>query len=627
MSDPLLVRALRREQVERPPVWFMRQAGRSLPEYRALRERHSFFEVANTPELCAEVTLQPVRRYGVDAAVLFADIVTPVLGMGIDVELVEGVGPVVAEPIAAAADVDRMQVPDMRAAFSHVVEAVAIVRQELEPERALVGFCGGPFTVAGYLVEGKPSRDFARAKALMYREPAVWHRLMDKLTDTFAGYLLEQVSAGADAIQLFDSWVGVLSVTDYEEFVAPYSRRFSSPCAPRPSTSGPDGSPARRDGRGRRRLHRIGLARPARRGLGRGRRGAGVQGNLDPAVLLGPWPRIEAAARDVLARAGGRAGHVFNLGHGVLRRTDPDDLTRLVELGATDKQAVVLMAYGSPDRIEDVPAYYADIRGGGPVRPELLADLTERYRRLGIEESNPLNEITERTRAALEAELGLPVFTGMKHWRPRIADAAEAALGRPRYRRRPRPGAPLLAPVDRRLPAAARGRARRARRARVRRQLAPGAGLRRAPRRPGAGHVGARGLHGSFPAGSHPGRGRPVPGPAHGDQPSHRAAAALRDWSFSFQSASPTGEPWLGPDIIDHLEALHARGVDDVLVCPIGFVADHLEIRWDLDTQAHQKADELGMRLARIGMPNDDPAFVATLASIVRRVLAVPSNG
>ena len=225
MSDPLLVRALRREPVERTPVWFMRQAGRSLPEYRELRERHSFFEVANTPELCAEVTLQPVRRHGVDAAVLFADIVTPVLGMGIDVELVEGVGPVVAEPVATAADVERLKLPDPEQAYAPVLEAVRIVRGELGTDQALVGFCGGPFTVAGYLVEGKPTRDFARVKELMYREPGVWHALLDRLADGFAAYVAAQAAAGADVIQLFDSWVGVLSVADYDEFVAPYSAR------------------------------------------------------------------------------------------------------------------------------------------------------------------------------------------------------------------------------------------------------------------------------------------------------------------------------------------------------------------------------------------------------------------
>ena len=170
---PLLVRALKCEQTERTPVWFMRQAGRSLPEYRAIREKHGFFEVAGTPELCAEVTLQPVRRHGVDAAVLFADIMSPVLGMGIDVELREGVGPVIAEPIRSAADVERMRVVAPEEWGAPILEAVRIVRGELSADQALVGFCGGPFTVAGYLVEGKPSRDFAKTKALMYGEPAV----------------------------------------------------------------------------------------------------------------------------------------------------------------------------------------------------------------------------------------------------------------------------------------------------------------------------------------------------------------------------------------------------------------------------------------------------------------------
>src|SRR6187200_560061 len=173
----------------------MRQAGRSLPEYRKLRERHAFFEVANTPELCAEVTLQPVRRHGVDAAVLFADIVTPVLGMGIEVELVEGVGPVVAEPVATAADVERLRLPDPEEAYRPVLEAIRIVRRELAFDRALVGFCGGPFTVAGYLVEGKPTRDFVRVKELMYREPAVWHALMERLAEGFAAYVAAQVAA------------------------------------------------------------------------------------------------------------------------------------------------------------------------------------------------------------------------------------------------------------------------------------------------------------------------------------------------------------------------------------------------------------------------------------------------
>ena len=307
-------------------MWFMRQAGRSLPEYRALRERHSFFELAGMPELCAEVTLQPVRRHGVDAAVLFADIVTPVLGMGIDVRLVEGVGPVVDEPIASAADVERLAVgePD-----PNVLEAIRIVRRELDASRALVGFCGGPFTVAGYLVEGKPSRDFARTKALMYREPRTWHALMEKLAEQFARYVAAQVEAGADVVQLFDSWVGALSPADYAEYVEPYSRRILAAA----------GVPTIHFGTGATEALLELLVRAGgdvvgvdwRLPLSAVPNDRAVQGNLDPAALLGPWEHIEREALAVLAAGEGRA-HVFNLGHGVLPGTDPDVLTRLTAL-------------------------------------------------------------------------------------------------------------------------------------------------------------------------------------------------------------------------------------------------------------------------------------------------------
>jgi uroporphyrinogen decarboxylase len=322
------VRAARREEVERTPVWFMRQAGRSLPEYRAIRGRHSFFEVAGTPELCAEVTLQPVRRHRVDAAVLFADIMSPVLGMGIGVELVEGIGPVVESPVAARADVERLRVtePDER-----ILDAVRLVRRELDPGQALVGFCGGPFTVAGYLVEGRPSRDFARTKSLMYRHPDVWHALLEKLTEQFARYVVAQAHAGADVIQLFDSWVGALAPADYEEFVEPYSARILA-AVDVPTIHFGTGATeellrllARAGG------DVIGLDWRIQLDAGWDAVGheRGVQGNLDPAALLGPWERVEAGALDVLARAGGRPGHIFNLGHGVLPGTNPDVLTRL----------------------------------------------------------------------------------------------------------------------------------------------------------------------------------------------------------------------------------------------------------------------------------------------------------
>jgi len=326
MAQPLLVRVARREPVERTPVWFMRQAGRSLPEYRALRERHSFFELAGTPELCAEVTLQPVRRHGVDAAVLFADIVTPVLGMGIRVDLVEGVGPVAARPVATMADVERLTVSEPDA---NVLEAIRIVRRELDAERALIGFCGGPFTVAGYLVEGRPSRDFARTKALMYREPAVWHALMEKLAEQFARYVVGQADAGADVIQVFDSWVGVLSAADYAEHVEPYTARILSALAVPTIHFGTGATEQLVAVMARAGGDVIGL--DWRLPLSAAPDDRAVQGNLDPAVLLGPWELVERAALDVLAQGAGRS-HVFNLGHGVLPQTDPDVLTRLTAL-------------------------------------------------------------------------------------------------------------------------------------------------------------------------------------------------------------------------------------------------------------------------------------------------------
>src|SRR5205809_5511266 len=204
----------------------MRQAGRSLPEYRAIRERHGLFDSVGQPELCAEVTLQPVRRLGVDAAVMFTDIMFPVLGMGVDVRLEENVGPVIDRPIESVGDVSRLRVPDPEETVPTILEAVRLVRAELADERAVIGFCGGPFTVAGYLVEGRPTRDFLKVKALMYREPEVWHALAEKLAQTFAAYVQAKVRAGADVIQLFDSWIGALSPADYDEFVAPYSTQI-----------------------------------------------------------------------------------------------------------------------------------------------------------------------------------------------------------------------------------------------------------------------------------------------------------------------------------------------------------------------------------------------------------------
>ncbi len=290
--------------------------------------------------------------------------------------------------------------------------------------------------------------------------------------------------------------------------------------------------------------------------------------------------------------------------------------------------AVVLMAYGSPDRLEDVPAYYADIRGGRPIRPELLDDLVARYRALGIGATpvSPLNEVTEATRAGLEAELGLPVFTGMRHWQPRIAEAVEQALAG---------GAEtivglVLAPHYSSMSIAKY-------RALLEEAVAGRAELRFIERwgdEPGfvallADRIRGTHAHVVFTAHSLPARIVEEGDPYRDellDTARHVAGlAGIVDWSFSFQSESPTGEPWLGPDILDHLGELHADGVEEVLVCPVGFVSDHLEIRWDIDVEAVDRAKELGLELSRIEMPNADPALVDVLAGLVRRAAAVPS--
>ena len=315
------------------PVWLMRQAGRSLPEYRKLRERWSLVEIVAQPELCAEVTLQPVRRLGVDAAVMFADIMLPLRGMGVEFELVENVGPVIARPIASAADIDRLVVPQGDEAAPQVITAVRqVVAESPVP---VIGFSGAPFTLASYLIEGRPSRDFSRVKAFMYSEPAAFDRLLAKLSATMAGYLLAQVAAGVSAVQLFDSWVGALALEDYEARILPHTRAIfaalESAGVPRLhfgtdtagllesiASTGPD-------------IVSVDWRVPLDVAWSRIGHDRGIQGNLDPAVLLGPADLVRERARDVLRRAAGRPGHIFNLGHGVMPSTPLENLQLLIE--------------------------------------------------------------------------------------------------------------------------------------------------------------------------------------------------------------------------------------------------------------------------------------------------------
>ncbi|NYI72598.1 uroporphyrinogen decarboxylase [Naumannella cuiyingiana] len=336
-DDSSLVRAATGRQTDGPvPVWFMRQAGRSLPEYRAVREGTTMLESCRRPELVAEITLQPVRRHGVDAAIFFSDIMVPLAAAGIDLDIVPGTGPVIAEPIRDLAAVRALPELDP-GALGFVTEAVGALTEQLGSV-PLIGFAGAPFTLASYLVEGGPSRDHARTKALMAAEPRVWAELCEKLARMSATFLATQAAAGAAAVQLFDSWVGSLAPADYREHVAPHSAAILAQIG--------------REHPGVPRIHfgvgtgellsdmaaagadvigvdwRVPLAEAARRTGG----GYAVQGNLDPALLGAPWPVLAERVRRVIRSGAHAPGHIFNLGHGVPPQTDPAVLTRIVEL-------------------------------------------------------------------------------------------------------------------------------------------------------------------------------------------------------------------------------------------------------------------------------------------------------
>jgi uroporphyrinogen decarboxylase len=313
----------------------MRQAGRVLPEYRRVRENHDLLAICRNPELCTEVTLQPVKRLGVDAAILFSDIVVPLRGMGVGLDVVEGVGPVIHSPIRTPRDVADLRelVPERDVPF--VLESIGMVRGELPANVPLIGFSGAPFTLATYLIEGKPSRDYSQTKAMMYREPEMWRSLMERLGTMVVAYLKAQIRAGAQMVQLFDSWVGWLSPRDYEEYVFPYSRRIFRSLAEM-------GVPLAHFGTGTAGLLElikaagadiVGLDWRISLDVAWERLGPdiAVQGNLDPATLLGPFSVVEDRTRDVLSRANGRPGHVFGLGHGLLPNTPLDNVIRLVD--------------------------------------------------------------------------------------------------------------------------------------------------------------------------------------------------------------------------------------------------------------------------------------------------------
>ena len=334
-DSPVLLRAARRQPTPVTPVWLMRQAGRYLPEYRAMRERHAFLDLCRNPEAAAEVTLQPVRRFPLDAAILFADILLILEPLGVGLEFARGEGPVIHRPVRAEADVARLKPIDVASSVGFVFETVRAVRRELPAKTALIGFAGAPFTVASYVVEGGASRDYLHTKRLMYEAPGSWHRLMEILADATATYLNGQIDAGAQAVQLFDSWVGTLAPDDYRTYVLPHTRTVIRALRP--------GVPVIHFGTGTATLlplmreaggDVIGLdwRVPLDAGWSAVGHDVGVQGNLDPAALLATPALFRERVKAILARAGGRPGHIFNLGHGVHQQTPVEHVQALVEM-------------------------------------------------------------------------------------------------------------------------------------------------------------------------------------------------------------------------------------------------------------------------------------------------------
>jgi uroporphyrinogen decarboxylase len=333
---PRFLRACYRQSVDTTPIWLMRQAGRYMAEYRLLREKYSILDMIKTPALACEVTLQPMQAFDMDAAIIFADILPPLEAMGLHLEFINGEGPLIHNPIRSASDIEALVVPDPEAQLEFTLEAIRLARQELDGRGIpLLGFSGAPFTLAAYALEGGTSHNFLHTKKLMMRDPALWHRLMTKITDTIAAYLVAQTQAGAQALQLFDSWVGALSPADYRTYVLPYSRRVIA-------WTRAAGVPVIHFSTGTNGLleliqeaggdvisidWRMDLDRAWRR-LGAG---SALQGNLDPVALQATWPALKQRAATVLDQAAGRRGHIFNLGHGILPGTPVDNVRRLVD--------------------------------------------------------------------------------------------------------------------------------------------------------------------------------------------------------------------------------------------------------------------------------------------------------
>ena len=631
-DDAPFLRACRGQATERTPVWFMRQAGRSLPEYRTIRGTGTILRAIADPDLATEITLQPVRRYGVDAAILYSDIMTPVHAIGFGVDIEPGVGPVVAEPFRGREDLARLRPLDPEADTPYVLETVRNLVAELPVP--LIAFAGAPFTVASYLLEGRPSRTYVRTKALMHTDEALWFDLMDALADLAIASLRSQVDAGASALQLFDSWAGALSPQDYERFVLPASTKVLAAFADSGlGAAGPDRLGGRRGRRGR-------LAHPAGRrpwACPGPRRAAGQPGSRDRGRRLGAH-RGSRAGRAAPGRRQPRRSwraRVQPRPRGAARDRPRDPRTRR-RAGALVTVGVVVMAYGTPASPEDIEPYYTHIRRGRPPTPEQLAELTARYAAIG-----GISPLAQRTRAQLDgiaaalddAEPGrFVVRLGQKHAAPFIEDAVAelAAAGVERI------VGVVLAPHYSGF-SVGQYNARAA-------EAADGAGLQYAgvdswslePAYLDHQAASVRDRLAALPERTkvvftaHSLPERVLEGDPYPDQ-LRASAEAIADrvglgpwatWSIGWQSAGRTPEPWRGPDILEIVRELAATGrAEGILVVPQGFTSDHLEVVYDLDIEAAAVADEVGLAFARTDVVNDDAAVMSALADRLRALV------
>ena len=647
------------KETDQTPIWMMRQAGRYMPEFRAIFERSTMLEIINSPALSAEITMQPIEKFGFDAAIIFSDILPPLVGMGLNLTYEKGQGPVIHNRLDDPKSVDLLATPPAAETMSGTLEAIRLVTTELGSRSVpLIGFAGAPFTLASYAIEGGSSKNFTRTRAFMFRHTAAWQRLMDKLATVQADYLIEQAKAGASALQLFDSWAGVaLGKDSYVRFVQPYNRKIFEAVKRRTNVplinfstgtfayleevQAAGGDVVGVDWRMPldEAWQKIGYETP-------------IMGNLDPVALLAPWSELKANIDGVLQQAAGRPGHIFNLGHGILPGTPMDNVQRTIDYvrkktsrksdntyqkiktPTEPRLGVLMMAYGGPNSLDEVPGYLADIRNGRPTSSKVLEEITNNYATIGGK--SPLLEFTRAQVDAVAAHFDKDVkfYLGMRHWWPWIEDAVEEMIA---------DGithaiSMVLAPHFSKMSIA-----------KYQAKIAAGLEMHRgeiefehimsyhdAPkyilalaRRVKAGfeHWPKEewdDVHVVFSAHSLPVRiikmGDPYDSQLRETAKLVAQEAGLREdqWSWSYQSAGRSPEPWLGPQLEEYLPELAAKGVKKVISIPVGFVCDHVEILFDIDIEAQNAIKDTGMRLVRPEALNTDPLFIEQLANLIK---------